>query len=109
MQSLDKLNRQLAVYRKRLVSEVGLTTAEALKVATLVAREVNSLSSEAKAEIKAASPVSISARIEELSVFQAWLNLAPSIPKHPTIVRAQAIVQNSSVSFISKTRALRLF
>ena len=94
MQNLQKLNRQLAVHRKRLVSEVGLTADEASKVATLVAREIMSLPLEAKAEIKAASPVSIPARIDELIVFQAWMDFQHSLPKHPIHVRAQVLVQN---------------
>ncbi|MBC8029977.1 MAG: hypothetical protein H7Z16_07685 [Pyrinomonadaceae bacterium] len=88
------MNRQLAVHRDRLLSEVGLTADEASKVATLVAADIRFLSSEAKAEIKAASPVSISARIDELLVFQAWMDLAHSLPKHPVIVRAQVVMQN---------------
>jgi hypothetical protein len=94
MQKLQKLNRQLAVHRDRLLSEVGLSADEASKVATLVAADIRFLSSEAKAEIKAASPVSISARIDELLVFQAWMDLAHSLPKHPVIVRAQVVMQN---------------
>lgn len=94
MQSLQKLNRQLAVHRKRLLTDVGLTADEASKVATLVASDIRFLSPDAKAEIKAASPVQIAARIDELLVFQAWMDLAHSLPKHPTIVRAQLIVQN---------------
>jgi hypothetical protein len=94
MQKLSKLNHALTVHRQRLVSEVGLTKDEASKVATLVAREINSLSSEAKTEIKAVSPVSISARIDELLVFQAWMDLQRSLPKHPIHVRTQVLVQN---------------
>ena len=94
MQSLQKLNRQLAIHSKRLLTDVGLTADEALKVATLVASDIHSLSAEAKAKIKTASPVQISARIDELLVFQAWMDLAHLRPKHPTIVRVQGIVQN---------------
>ena len=94
MQSLQKLNRQLAIHGKRLLKDVGLTADEALKVATLVASDIHSLSAEAKAKIKTASPVQISARIDELLAFQAWMDLAHSHPKHPTNVRAQDIVQN---------------
>jgi hypothetical protein len=94
MQSLQKLNRQLAIHSKRLLRDVGLTADEALKVATLVASDIHSLSAEAKAKIKTASPVQISARIDELLVFQAWMDLAHSDPKHLTSIRAQDIVQN---------------
>jgi hypothetical protein len=94
MQSLQKLNRQLVVHRHRLITEVGLSADEASKVATLVAGDIRFLSSKVKAEIEAASPVSISARIDELLVFQAWMDLQRSLPKHPTHVRAQVLVQN---------------
>jgi hypothetical protein len=94
MQNLQKLNRQLAVHRKRLLKEVGLTADEAANVASLVASDIHLLSPDAKAEIKTASPVPISARINELLVFQAWMDLDRSRPKHPTIVRTQILVQN---------------
>jgi hypothetical protein len=94
MQKLSKLNHQLTAHRHRLVSEVGLTADEASKVATLVANDIVSLTLKAKTEIKAVSPVSISARIDELLVFQAWMDLAHSLPKHPTIIRTQVLVQN---------------
>ncbi|HSE23817.1 MAG TPA: hypothetical protein VLB68_19260 [Pyrinomonadaceae bacterium] len=94
MQKLEKLNNQLAVHSKRLLRDVGLTADEASKVATLVARDVHALSPDAKAEIKAASPVPISARIDELLVFQGWMDLAHSLPEHPIKVRTQVIVQN---------------
>ena len=94
MQSLQKLNRQLVVHRKRLLTEVGLTADEASNVASLVAADVRLLSPDAKAEIKAASPVPISSRIDELLVFQAWMDLDHSRPKHPTIVRTRVLIQN---------------
>ncbi len=94
MQNLQKLNRQLAVHRNRLLSDIGLTTDEASKVATLVAHEIHGLSADAKAKIKEASPVSISARIDELITFQAWMDLAHSLPQHPITVRTQVLVQN---------------
>ena len=94
MQKMQKLNNQLALHRKRLLSDVGLTADEASKVATLVARDVQALSPDAKAEIKAASPVPLSVRIDELLVFQGWIDLAHSLPEHPINVRTQVIVQN---------------
>jgi hypothetical protein len=94
MESLRKLNDQVAVHRKRLLTDVGLTADEVSKVASLVATDIHSLSAEAKAEIKAASPVQISARINELRVFQAWMDLTHSLPQHPITVRTRVLVQN---------------
>ena len=91
---MQKLNRQLVAYRDRLCSDVGLNSDEASKVATLVAADIRFLSPEVKAEIKAASPVPISARLDELVAFQAWMDLASSIPKQPAITRTQVVVQN---------------
>jgi hypothetical protein len=91
---MQKLNRQLAAYRDRLCSDVGLNSDEASKVATLVAAAIRFLSPEVKAEIKAASPIPISARLDELVAFQAWMDLASLIPKQPAITRTQVVVQN---------------
>ena len=94
MSLLQKLNRQLAVHSNRLLRDVGLTDDEASKVATLVAREIHGLSPDAKGRIEEASPVPISARWDELIVFQAWMDLDRSRPKHRTIVRTQVLIQN---------------
>jgi superfamily II helicase len=94
MQSLQKLNRQLAVHRERLITEVGLTADESAKVATLVATDISFLSAKLKSQIKTVSPVSIAARLDELIVFQAWMDMARSFPKHPINLRAQLLVQN---------------
>jgi len=88
------LDRQLAIYRDRLVSEVGLESSEIGKVATLVAADFRFLSAEVKAEIKAASPVPISARYEELVAFQLWNDFVSVTKKNPGVGHAAVIVQN---------------
>lgn len=88
------LDRQISKFGKKLKNEVELTTKESLKVATLVAADVRFLPPKVKAEIVAASPVPIAARLEELIVFQNWSELASSITQTPTVTRAQVIVQN---------------
>lgn len=88
------LDRQLAKFRDRLCNEVGLTPTEAGKVATLVAAEIRFLPLDAKAEIRAASPVPISARFDELVSFQAWSDFATSVEGQPAITRASVVVQN---------------
>jgi hypothetical protein len=91
---MQNLNRQLIVFRDRLIDDVGLSSEEASKVCTLVAADTRFLPPETKAQIKAASPVAISARLDELIAFQAWMDLANSIQSHPAITRAQVVVQN---------------
>src|SRR5579863_2577351 len=88
------LDRQLAMFRDRLCSEVSFTLEEAGRVATLVAADIRFLPVEAKAEIRAASPVPLSARLDELVAFQVWSDFATSIGNAPAITRASVVVQN---------------
>lgn len=91
---MQNLDRQLAVHRERLCREVGLSPEEASKVATLVAADVRFLSVDAKGEIKAASPIPLSARFEELVAFQAWSEFATAVRNNAAITRASVVVQN---------------
>lgn len=91
---MQHLDRQIAAFRDRLCNEVGLNQEDATKVATLVAADIRFLPLEAKAEIKAASPVPLSARLEELIAFQSWSDFSTSIRSNPAITRASVIVQN---------------
>ncbi len=91
---MQHLDRQLAMFRTRLCNEVGLTSEEAGKAATHVAADIRFLPPEAKAEIKAASPVPLSARFEGLVAFQSWSGFATSIKNNTAITRASVVVQN---------------
>lgn len=91
---MKHLDHQLAVFRDRLCSDVGLTEDEAGKVATMVAADIRFLPVEAKTEIKSASPVPLSVRFEELVAFQSWSDFATSIKSNPAITRASVVVQN---------------
>lgn len=78
----------------RLQQEVGLNVEESKKVATLVAADVRFLPTTVKAEFASASPVPLTARLEELTAFQAWSDYASSIRARPEITRAQVVAQN---------------
>ncbi len=91
---MQELNRQLAAFRERLRETVGLSHEESLKVATHVAADIRFLSPDAKAEIVNASPVPISARLDELVAFQSWMDDVRSKRSDPATIRAQVIVQN---------------
>lgn len=91
---MQHLDNQLAAFDAELQRSVRLNAEESRKVATLVSADVRFLPNDVKAEIKAASPVPLSARREELIAFQAWNDLARSIKASPAVTRAQVIVQN---------------
>jgi hypothetical protein len=91
---MKHLDQQLAQYKDDLQSQVMLQSFECEIVATLIASDIRSLSTEAKEEIRNASPVPLKARYEELVAFQRWNDYAILIKARPEITRAQVIVQN---------------
>ena len=88
------VNSQLVKFALRLQEEIGLAADECAKVASLIAADVRFLPLDAKAEIVAASPIPLPARLEELVAFQRWMELASAVQGHPEVVRAQVVVQN---------------
>ena len=98
------LDRQLGAYADELISNVGLSRSEVGKVATLVAAEVRFLDTAAKAQVLAASPISLRDRLDELRAFQAWTEISSGVAHSPAVVRAQVIVQND-VCFVYLSEA----
>lgn len=88
------LDTQMQSFSARLTSEVKLTPEMAAKLATTIAEDVRFLSPEQKAEIRAASPVSLSDRLAELQAFQGWMDKAHTIDDNPFVTRAQVLTQN---------------
>ena len=78
----------------KLSSEVGLPIELHGKLATAIAAEVRFLRGDAKREILSASPVSVKARLTELSAFQGWMDHAGKTAASPFVVRAQVMTQN---------------
>jgi len=91
---MQHLDHQLRAFKSELQELVGLTGSEATKVATLCAADVQLLPVQVKDEIRSASLVPIQARLDELTAFQAWNDIALATPPHPAITRAQVVVQN---------------
>ncbi len=89
-----QLDRQLGAFSGRLRTAVGLTGDEAAKVATLVAAEVRFLEPSERAAVFAASPIPLGNRLEELSAFQTFMDMATRVRGDPALTRAQVIVQN---------------
>ena len=88
------LDAQMRAFATRLTSEVKLTPEMATKLATTIAADVRFLSSEQKAELRAASPVPLQDRLAELQAFQGWMDQAHTVRNHPFVTRAQVLSQN---------------
>lgn len=88
------LDKQIARFASDLISQVGLTADESIKVATLIASEVRFLPPDIKTEISIASCVPLKNRLEELHAFQVWNDFSTDHKENPAVVRAQVIVQN---------------
>jgi hypothetical protein len=88
------LDAQMQPFASRLTSEVKLTPEMAAKLATTIAADVRFLSSEQKAEMRAASPVPLEDRLTELQAFQGWMDQARTVRDNPFVTRAQVLSQN---------------
>ena len=88
------INEQMREYVPQLTTQLGLTTEVASKLATHISANVRFLSADQKNQIRAASPVAIQDRLQELYAFQGWMELASEIKGDPRITRAQALTQN---------------
>jgi hypothetical protein len=88
------LDAQMKAFSTRLANEVKLTPEMAGKLATSIAADVRFLSSEQKAEIRAASPVPLQDRLAELQAFQGWMDQAHTVRNNPLVTRAQVLSQN---------------
>jgi hypothetical protein len=84
----------MKAFSTRLANEVKLTPEMAGKLATSIAADVRFLSSEQKAEIRAASPVPLQHRLAELRAFQGWMDQAHTVRNNPLVTRAQVLSQN---------------
>ena len=84
------LDAQMRAFATRLTSEVKLTPEMATKLATTIAADVRFLSSEQKAELRAASPVPLQDRLAELQAFQGWMDQAHTVRNNPFVLENQA-------------------
>jgi hypothetical protein len=89
-----RLDEQMAAWSARLVSEVKISENDSFRLGTKIASDVRFFPRDAKAEIAAASPVSVRERLQELQAFQGWMDTVANSTVSPFIVRAQVITQN---------------
>jgi hypothetical protein len=88
------LDVQMRQYSPRLRDDLRIEVDASNYPATTVANECAALPIEALTEIRAQDVVGLYARLEELTAFQSFMDLAHSIPSHPSVVGAQVITQN---------------
>lgn len=88
------LDQQVSLFAPKLEADVGLRADEVARVASAVVADVRDLDQDEKSEIRAASPVPVANRLQELRAFQAWMDFASTVRGHPAVTRAQVIVQN---------------
>jgi hypothetical protein len=90
----SRLDTQMRRYSPRLRDDLRIETASSNHLATTIAEDCAALPSHALAEIRGQDVVGRHTRLEELIAFQSFMDLAHSIPPHPSVVRAQVITQN---------------
>jgi hypothetical protein len=92
---MEYLNKQMQQWSARLRDDLRIGPPESNQLATTIAREVASLSSIAKTEVKDASQIPLEKRIEELVAFQGWMDIVHTArDPRPAVVRAQVVYQN---------------
>src|SRR5262245_34549928 len=89
-----KLDAQMRRYSPILRDDLSIDASASNHLATSIAQECAALPADAVTEIRAQDIVGIDIRLEELVAFQAFMDLAGSIPAHPALTRAQVITQN---------------
>lgn len=88
------LNDQMQFFASDLQSSVKLSPEVSKKLASNIAAEVRFLSPEQKDEIRAASPVPLKDRLEELKAFQGWMEQAAGVTNNSFVSRAQVLTQS---------------
>lgn len=91
---LPILDMQMEIWSARLVSEVGIAPPIAACLASTIAREVRALDPPAQDQLQDAHGVTLLDRLDELTAFQGFMDLARQLPPDPRISRAQVLVQN---------------
>jgi hypothetical protein len=87
------LDEQMRRWSTRLRDELKITPPESNALASTIAMEVQGLSFEAKERVRGSSLIPLTARIDELSALQKWMDLIQRSNPHPAVVRAQVVTE----------------
>ncbi len=85
------IDEQMRNWSTRLRDDLKIAPPESDALASNIARDVESLSFEAKERVRNASLIPLGARLEELIAFQMWMDFLHASSPHPAVTRAQVI------------------
>jgi hypothetical protein len=91
---MDHLDKQMQAWSTRLRDDLRIRPPESNHLATTIAKEVGSLSHDAKQRVREASQIPLKTRIEELIGFQGFMDQVADVGSVPVVVRAQVVYQN---------------
>lgn len=94
--SWSNLDNQMKAYHNELTSLVKVCTLAADCLATSISKEVGRLENQKRQAIRDATPVKLSARLDELRAFQNFMESVhiSRLDQSPQFVRAQILTQN---------------
>lgn len=94
--SWSNLDKQMKAYHDELTSLVKVGPLTADRLATSIASEVRFMEPQKKQAIRDATPVKLSARLDELRAFQHFMDSVhiSGLDQSPQFVRAQILAQN---------------
>lgn len=91
---MHHLDEQMQQWATRLRDDLKIGPPESNCLASSISSEVSALTATTIDEIRGQSPVSFSDRLDELTAFQAFMDIAHTVPNSPALTRAQVITQN---------------
>lgn len=91
----DHFDKQMNRWSSFLSKDVKIIEGQTNKIASIIAQEIEAISTESKRRIieEISDPISIQDRLDELFAFQRWMDIAYNL-RDPSVIRAQVIVQN---------------
>jgi hypothetical protein len=90
----SSLDAQMRRYSPHLRDDLRIDAMASNSLATTIAQEWASLPPSTVIDILQSDAVGLPKRLEELGVFQAFMDVVPGNPLGPSVVRAQVITQN---------------
>jgi hypothetical protein len=91
---MKHLDDQMQVWGPRLRDDLNVSPGASQRLATSIERDVNALPADVRAAALRATPVSLRERLDELTAFQGFMDMASGVCRMPPLARAQVIVQN---------------
>jgi hypothetical protein len=92
---MNKLDKEMSNFSGYIQRMLRIPPTQSEQLATTIAGEISSLSTEAKQRIQDTSVIPLGARLEELFAFQDFMDRIHSNPHpQPSEIRAQVIYQN---------------